>query len=344
MRKEIRDLEVSEYADESNYELDMSLTCNPLGPPETVEKELESLTSKEISGYRMVSERAISNVSSITGIDKQNLAVTNGCDGGLDLVAQTFFNPSVTVDIPVPSFPRYELYCKKMGAKINHIESDSSIHPGIEQLKKSEGDYMILANPQNPTGERFSIDQMEDLNSSIPGTLIVDEAQIMMENTHSTLIDKGVIVAGSFSKIFGMAGLRLGYLGMQDIGKIKKIKSPFLVNSCGTKALETLEEPDEYLKKSREYIKAQNNLIKENLDELGLNYSSSRCLILLMDLSESNISGKKVHEALLDRDVKITAGDNFRTLNDNYLRIGVRKEEQNREFLSILRGIVEEKR
>lgn len=342
VREVIEEMELNEYAEDTQVAIDMSLNENPLGPSEQVVKAVRNISPGKLSRYQH-SQGSKKKLASFLDLAEKELILTNGCDGALEMVSQTFFDKGVSVAIPLPSFPRYRTHAQKMGAEIKPVCSENRFHPSIGQLKSVDVDYMILANPQNPSGEIFSISQLKDLNNSFEGHLIVDEALAHFSQNHSELVSEGVTVVGSFSKLFGIAGLRAGYIASCHKEDLAKTGSPFKINSVAQIAIEAVIGDNYYVAETREVVEEELERLKEGLEKQGINYSDSQCLTMLLDFRNTVFENKasKLGEKLLDKGVKVVEGKQFEGLDDNYLRISIRNKEANQKFLDKIYKLME---
>lgn len=338
----IEQIEVSEYAEGERRETDMSLNVNPLGASERVMDSLRNIRDEDVSRYRHPGEGLKSRLKEFLNAGSKQLMLTNGCDGALEKLALTYFSRDTTVAVPVPSFHRYEIHARKMGAEVEFIESEGGIHPGPEVLGDVDAEYMLLANPQNPTGEKFSTEEIRKIKSEFEGVLIIDEALRLPFDNHSELIDEECIVTGSFSKSFGLAGLRAGYVLAEDTEHLQKTGSLFLVNSLAQVALDAVLEDREYLRKTREAVEKELTYLKEEMDSLGTFYTRSETTSMLVSLAgtsyEENVDS--LIAELEERGVKVVHGGHFRSLEDNHFRISVRDHKTNRRFIAALKRVI----
>jgi histidinol-phosphate aminotransferase len=330
----------SEYAStEENVEHNFSLTINPLALPNGLVDSLNPFSERKIRSYQF-KEEVEEKIQESLGTDK-NVFMTNGCDGALDLIAQAYFDRTTEVAIPVPSFPRYQTHVEKTGATAEFIENPSGYHPSIDKMADSGADFILLANPVNPTGEKFSAEEISELKRRFDGTIILDEAMRVKES-QADLVDENLILVGSFSKLYGLAGLRAGYLVTQK-SEVEEIISPFQANSLAIEGVKEILDEKQFLEETRTLVEEELEFLKKNLPKLGVKYSESRSFTLLMGFSAVELSGEKVHDELLDKGIKTVKGSNFRGLSSEYLRISIGKREANARLIESLSEIVDSK-
>lgn len=343
VRENIREMDVNEYAEENKADLDMSLNENPLGPSDRVLERVRSISPEQISRYQHPSEKLKQELSGFLEVDESRLMLIDGCDGGIEIFAQTFFTKETEVAIPAPSFHRYRVHSKKMGADIRPVLPESGYHPSIDRLKEIDSDFMFLANPQNPSGERFENDELRELIEGFDGHLVLDEALAHINQDHTDLVSENVTVLGSFSKVFGLAGLRAGYIVSEQTSELKKCSSPFKISSVAQEAVSEALKDEKHLEKTRNLIETELSFLKSGLRQLGLDHSDSKSMTLLIDLSESEFRGRssELSSRLEDKGVKVVEGNNFSGLGQSTLRISVRDRESNEKFLSLLSDVLD---
>lgn len=342
VRNNVANLDIAEYAGKNEAEVDMSLNENPLGPSPEVMKAIRNISVEEVSRYQHPDEGLLMALGEFLNIDDHKLILTNGCDGAIEMISKTFFGQECSVAIPVPSFHRYRTHARLSNAEIQLIYPDDGLRPSTSKLKDLEADYLILGNPHNPSGERFEINQLRELNNSINAHIIVDEALAHFNQSHSELVSEGITVIGSFSKLFGIAGLRAGYIASNQKESIAKTGSPFKINSVAQSAIRAVLKDEEYLQNSRRTVEKELDRLKTGLDDIGVEYSDSESLTMLLDFENTSFEGKasSVAKALLKNGVNVVEGRNFEGLNDNFLRISVRGQETNQHFLEQLENII----
>ncbi|MCJ7478919.1 MAG: aminotransferase class I/II-fold pyridoxal phosphate-dependent enzyme [Candidatus Nanohaloarchaeota archaeon QJJ-7] len=346
VRREIEELETDEYAEKGKAELDMSLNVNPLGPPETSVQAVRNLPEEKICHYQHPGDDLRGSVADLIDIPQDALILTNGCDGALEKLALTYFDKNIDVAIPVPSFHRYETHARKMGSSITFIESEGSdFHPSIEEMADCGSDYLVLANPQNPSGERFSNKEIETLVQEFNGTIILDEALEHPYRTHAPLtMDEDIIVVGSFSKILGLAGLRAGYIAGGDKKQIRKSGSPFQINAAAQEAVRAAVESEDYLERTDKTVSDELSYIKGRLERIGISYSESESLPLLISLKDTRFEKKSsdLVSLMKKEGVKIVDGGHFRGLEKDHIRISVRDRSKNKAFITSLEKVLEQ--
>src|SRR3989338_11139547 len=226
---------------------------NTLGCSPKVIAAIKKIAAEELASYPEYAAFK-KKLAKYLKVDVNNLMLTNGADEAISLVFNAYLKRNATVIIPTPSFEMLNVYAQNLGAKIvsipyNKKESDKDnssvknefIFPTEALLTaiNPKTKLVVLVNPNNPTGTAIAKDdiikiiQKAKKNKSI---VLIDEAYYEFYGRSSLgLLNKynNLIIIRTFSKAFGLAGLRLGYAiaDKNRINEIKKISSTYNVNS-----------------------------------------------------------------------------------------------------------------
>jgi histidinol-phosphate aminotransferase len=183
------------------------------------------------------------SISDYLAVPSPQVMVTNGSDDALELVCKTFLSEGDRVLVPVPTYTHFLVYVHSRGAQVQEFFSqdlfDADIPGLLETVSTGAFKLVYLVSPNNPSGVVYRKDEVEALLQAAPGTLfIVDEAyhefygQSVVE-----LVKKydNLVVTRTFSKCFGIAGLRIGYLAASNylIHELGKLFNPKSVNRLG---------------------------------------------------------------------------------------------------------------
>lgn len=198
---------------------------------------LSSFQLSDITEYPDTTE-LITRLAARHGVNPKNVMLTPGSDQGISMVFQAF-GVNGRVAFPEYSFPMYEVYANQNGAKISKLKySGNLLDPKLNLAGASECDLVVLANPQSPTGECVSVEDVH--KASNDNVILLDMAYYEFSNSSLpiSLIDSNVIFSFSMSKTFGIPGARVGYLIANDflISKLKKLRHMFEVTGTSVKA------------------------------------------------------------------------------------------------------------
>ena len=282
-------------------------------------------------------------VSKIKNIEKDQVVFGNGTDEILDLIVRIFCNPNEDKIITLP--PTYGMY--DVIAKTNSVENieiplknNFSIDKNkILSLSSVKTKVLFLCSPNNPTGNSFDINDLNDLIKDFKGIVVVDEAYIDFSSQKSliSLIDKhdNLIITQTMSKAYGMAGIRLGmgFSNKNIISYINKIKPPYNVNTLTeNKVLKELSKTDE-LKNNISLILNQRKVLISSLEKLDFVQKTykSDANFLLVKVDNADLR----YNQLLKKGIVVRNRSN-QHLCQNCLRITIGTREENKILIKTL--------
>lgn len=349
-RKEVLNLDSVEYAPKKEVEhkiADLSLNINPYGVSKKVLTKLNNLDPNKISHYYPENQELIEEIASYLNITKENVMIGDGCDGCLHMIANTFIEEGDEVIIPTPTFHRYEFHTKLVGGKPIFIPMENFELSAKDVLAKitKRTKIIFLCNPNNPTGRIINQKVKEEIIKNFGGLVVVDEALADATDINGpSLLKKydNLVVVRSFSKTFGLASLRIGYIISNPliIEEIKKTSSPFQVNGVAQElALEALKDK-EHILKSREYINKNRERLISSLEKLGLKCSESVTTNFLVDISPISSDSTEFVNKLKDKGIYVTDAKVFRLPSNKYIRVSVASEKENEIFIKEIEKLV----
>jgi histidinol-phosphate aminotransferase len=202
----------------------------------------------------------IESLTRYTGCSADYLLATNGSDAALHLICATFLDPGDQVVVPIPTYNHFVVFAESRGAEIVTTRGRSPFEKNLDGIHRSmtrSTRMLYLVSPNNPTGVLYAPSDVSELCECYPDTIILlDEAYY--EFARSTGIDlvksyPNLIVTRTFSKAFGLAGLRVGYLAADPslIDGLHRLYNPKSVNTMAQlgaiAALDDLDYLDSYL-------------------------------------------------------------------------------------------------
>lgn len=317
---------------------------NTLGCSPKVIKALREINSEEISAYPEYG-KFIKNLTSYLNLSEREILLTNGADEAIQVVMSTYLDKGEEVIIPAPTFAMFQVYASLSGAKITSVLYNGDLSfPTKEVLKRitTNTRIILLANPNNPTGtvirEEDLIKILEKAQNSL---VLIDEAYWQYYGKSAKeLISKydNLVIIQTFSKAFGLAGLRLGYVISNEavIKNLKKAISPYSVNSlaiiAGSAALEDLNFVDNCVKE----VKERKIILKRELKKLGIKTYPSKANFLLANFGKQY---KKVYEELKARGILVRDRSSYPLLK-NCLRITLGTKEQTKKVVTAIKDIL----
>ncbi|MGH9355935.1 MAG: histidinol-phosphate transaminase [Terriglobia bacterium] len=200
------------------------------------------------------------------GVAPEEMLLTNGVDDAIKLICDTFVDPGDAMAIPSPTFPIYQFFHELAGGKTRLIHYDDNLQLPLKTLLATAGKrtrWMALANPNNPTGTLISKPDLKRILEAMPHTLtLVDEAYFDFSGlTILSWIRKypNLIVSRTFSKAFGLAAIRTGFLftNRRIAALLRRAHAAFAVNAAALAcALEAIRHED--------YVRRYANMVVRN--------------------------------------------------------------------------------
>lgn len=274
----------------------------------------------------------------------------NGSDEILRLIAETFLRPGDEVVFARPTFVEYEFTALVMGAKCVAVPLKDERHDLPAMLEAVNGATRIvyLCNPNNPTGTYVNKFELDQFVGSLPGDvlLIIDEAygEYATSNDYPDGLSyvregRNVIVLRTFSKIYGLAALRIGYgLCTPDLASlVQRVSEPFNVNLLAQVAAAAALDDSGHVQSSRANNAYGMLFLTRALDKLGLAWVPSQANFLLIDTGRNC---RAVFEKLLAKGVIVRTGDVYGY--PCHIRVTVGQPQDNARFIRELTGILEE--
>lgn len=285
-------------------------------------------------------------LAAIKNINKKNILLGNGSDEVLDLIFRAFCEPKIDNVITLP--PTYGMY--SVLANINAIENKKvlltdNFQPKVEQILNTvdiNSKILFLCSPNNPSGNSFSIDKVEELLQKFNGLVVIDEAYIDFSENKSWLERlkefPNLVITQTLSKAYGLAGIRLGvcYASKEIIAVLNTIKPPYNVNELTQqKAIARLIKVDEVEKEIAEIIN-QRNLLVSSLKEISfINVIyPTECNFVLVKVDDAN----KRYKQLIEKGIVIR-NRTTQALCQNCLRLTVGTASENIKLLKALKDI-----
>lgn len=283
---------------------------NTLAPSPRVQAVLQSISADTLTKYpeRAHVERI---VAKHFGLSPDAVLLTNGVDEAIHLVCETYLEPQDEVIIVTPTFSMYALYAEATGATVRATQADSNLQFPYQQVQDAicpNTRLIMIASPNNPTGTVVESKFLLDLAASTPqAALLVDEAYYHFHGEsmlNDTAAVTNLIVARTFSKAYGLAGLRIGLLaGHPDAMRyVRKVSSPYNVNSIALECLPAALEDQAYIDWYAGQIHESRIFAEQELTRLGVHWWPSHANFILVEIGSQH---KTFVEAMRQRDVLV---------------------------------------
>ena len=275
------------------------------------------------------------------GVKIENILPANGADEVIEIVTRTCKG---AVLIPIPTFSQYEISADRSGlpkilAKCLH-SGEYTINYSAQQLGRAS--LVWICNPNNPTGTKISREKIIDILQKTKGTVVVDECNYeYLGETVVDLIDEyeNLIISRSFSKNFGLAGLRLGFAvsNPQNIKKLAFFGQEFRINRMAEKAAEKVLKYLDYYQEAWEKIrKIRDNFVKQ-VNNLGFTAYNSKSNLVLVEFKGKRET-ERVWKYLQENGIYTLPGwDNeFSGLGDQFIRFTIGEEWEMDKVIKVL--------
>ncbi|MDD3041370.1 MAG: histidinol-phosphate transaminase [Methanosarcinaceae archaeon] len=316
---------------------------NPLGPsPAAVAALIREAPRANLYPSADARELRVA-LSKYTGLPVSNIVAAGpGMDGLLDGLCRLLIEKGDEVIIPTPTFAYYELPARACGGKAVFVarEADYSVDPEKVLALESERTKLIfLCSPNNPSGNTLPEKDLRLILEKTKALVFVDEAYVeFSDRNFASLVPEydNLIVGRTFSKVFGLAGLRLGYGLMPEwlLREYMRAATPFNVSLPALKAGIAALSDKEHLQKSIEMAREGRKVLG---DTLPFKVYPSQANFVLVDVFP--LKSKAVVEALLKKGIIVRSCDSFRDAGDSLIRVTVGTPEQNEKVIEAF-GVV----
>lgn len=268
---------------------------NTVGCSPRVLERLRSLTGEDLARYpvRDVGERA---VAAHFGIPAGELLLTNGTDEAIHLICETYLEPGDEAIIVVPTFAMFEIYAAATGARVISIPAGKDFVFPTEAVLAQINErtrFIAVANPNNPTGAFVPISDLLRIAKAAPNAaVLIDEAYFDFCGETAVGLWREVpnlFVSRTFSKAYGMAGLRIGVLmgNPEHMTMLRRASSPYNLNSVALACLPVALADREYVANYAIEVKQGRSELESELETWGIRFWPSRANFVLMYLSEN---------------------------------------------------------
>jgi histidinol-phosphate aminotransferase len=266
----------------------LSSNENPYGPSERVRNAVTNAFNNGCRyPYSYASELA-GLLATKHGVEKESIIITGGSTEGLKIAGITFTADGGEIIAAKPTFLAMMQYAEMWGANINWVPVDKNLGYDLQEIEKrisSKTKMVFLCNPNNPTSTLLPADDLVDFCSSVSKRTLVfsDEAyyDYIEDPAYPSMIDlvkkgENVVVSRTFSKVFGMAGMRIGYLiAKPELARILRANVVAMSNVYAIEGAKEALIDNEFYKFSIQKNKEAKQIIYKTLDHLELPYIES---------------------------------------------------------------------
>ena len=344
-----------EYGLDENKIVKLASNENPLGMPQSA-KEAMLKAVNDLGRYPDSNGFELKKVlSERLGVPADWITLGNGSNDILELAARAVAQLGDDIIFSRHAFAVYPLASQAVGARAVEVAATSDYGhdlPAMLEAIKASGDkakLVFVANPNNPTGSYLTAAEIELFLEALPANVVVvlDEAYneyLSTEQRYDAVAwvkrFPNMILSRSFSKAYGLAGLRIGYglaqPALTDL--LNRIRQPFNVNSLAQAAAIAAFQDKAFLQQGFEINRAGYLQLTQAFDKLKLAYLPSAGNFVLVKVGDDDSAGSRMNLALLKRGIIVRPVGNYGL--PQWLRISIGLPEENAAFIAALREIV----
>jgi histidinol-phosphate aminotransferase len=321
---------------------------NPLGPSPRAVEAIAAAVSRlnrypDGSGYYLKKK-----LSQKFGIPAERVILGNGSNEIIELIIRTFLSPGEHVVQAFPTFLVYEKIVRGAGGSITSVPL-SNLRIDLAEVREAieaNTKLVFVNNPNNPTGSVASDSEMRRFLGGLPEGILValDEAYIEFvtdeggaEGTRLLKDFPRVIVLRTFSKLYGLAGLRVGYgfAAPELVDYMNRVRQPFNVNSLAQAAATAALDDDAFVSKTLRLVRDGLDYLYGELETMGMEYVPTQTNFFLIKVPQG---GKRIYELMLREGVIVRSMESYGL--PEYIRINVGLPEENERFIKTLAKVL----
>ncbi len=277
-------------------------------------------------------------ISRYTGLGADHILVTNGSDSALELIVRTFMDPGSVVGVPVPTYSHFVVFSRGAGLQIREIMYQDPFQVDWNALRAALNDgvsMLYLPSPSNPTGIVYHGELVKRMARRFENVIfLLDEAYFEFSGTTCAhLVDTypNIIVTRTFSKAFGMAGLRVGYVlaHPEVVATLSKLHNPKSVASLNQAAAVGALEDVEYMSTYVKRVRAAREWTVDQLLKMGIDARTTHANYILFHVDNPHDFVRGLHDLnCFVRDRSSMPG------MDGWIRVTVGTMDDMRQFVN----------
>ncbi len=292
------------------------------------------------------------DLADFNDVDMDCITLGNGSNDLLDILARSFVSSDDAIVYSQYAFVVYSMLAKMQGATGIEVPAHHFGHD-LKAMRQAVADnpntkIVFIANPNNPTGTQLAHSELREFVASMPASVLVvlDEAYIEYspESNNRALLDEydNVVIVRTFSKAYGLAGLRVGYAlsspAVADL--LNRIRQPFNVSRIGLAAAQAALADSDFIETVRQTNQEQMRWLEKQFDALGLGFIKSHANFIMVDMTVDmeDTTAASINQALLEQGVIVRPLKGYGL--ENWLRITVGLAEDNLRLIDTLQSIL----
>jgi len=286
---------------------------NTVGCSPCVLEKLRTISPEQLAKYPE-RDPVEARVADFLRISPSELLLTNGVDEAIHLLCQTYLDSGDEALIVVPTYSMYRIYATAAGASVVSVPYADRFRFDAEAVRSRITDrtrFIAIANPNNPTGTVVSQSDLLKIARSAPrAAVLIDEAYF--EFYGQTMLDvrresPNIFIARTFSKVYGLAGLRMGVLigNAEQMNSVRVVSSPYNVNAVALACLPEAIEGEAYIDRYvKETIESRARL-EAALQSSGIQFWPSQANFVLMRIGSSAAEAGRFVDAMRRRGILV---------------------------------------
>ena len=290
-------------------------------------------------------------LADFNNVSMDSITLGNGSNDLLDILARSFVGADDAIVYSQYAFVVYSMLAKMQGATGIEVPAQRFGHDlkAMQQavIDNENTKIVFIANPNNPTGTQLSSIALREFVSSLPASVLVvlDEAYIEYspESNNRALLDEfdNVVIVRTFSKAYGLAGLRVGYaLSSGPVAALlNRIRQPFNVSRIGLAAAAAALGDQGFIEKVRQTNQEQMRWLEKQFDALGLGFVKSHANFIMVKMAvDMEDTTSAINQALLEQGIIVRPLAGYGL--EEWLRITVGVAEDNLRLIDTLHSIL----
>jgi histidinol-phosphate aminotransferase len=323
---------------------------NPLGPSPRAAAAVRAAIDNLNRYPDGAGHEFIAALSAHLGCRPENLVMGNGSDDIIALLANALLQPGDRAVMPRPSFLMYEIAVRTVGAEPVFVPLDNLVIDldGILRAVDTKTRMVFLCSPNNPTGKIIRQKAFERFFDALPPAVVVvvDEAYIefvrdpdCLQTIDFSAAGRPLVTLRTFSKLYGLAGLRVGYGVMPAalVEGLNRIRQPFNVNLLAQVGARAALADREFVAQTLHLVHSGLDYLYAELDRLGLTYHPTQANFFLIDMQRD---AQAVFEAMLRQGVIVRSMKSYGF--PRCIRVNVGTADENRRFIAALRTVLDQ--
>jgi threonine-phosphate decarboxylase len=335
--------------------LDFSSSVNPLGPSQKALQAAKDAFGR-IQAYPASNSNELREViAKHYGVKKSNIIMGNGSTELMYLFCEVFLKKGEFAAIPAPTFGEYESAVRRTGEEVRFVKLGKNFQIESKSFISQTKDAKIIfvCNPNNPTSMLTPTEQLTEIvEDALARDCLVfldeDFLEFVEHEKVLSMVDKinnyqNLFILKSFTKIFGLTGLRVGYgiANQEIINAMACSKIPWNINCLGQAAAVAALKDTEHLQKTLALIKKEKAFLQSGLSEIrGFKLYPADANFFFIDIRKSGFTAAELAQKMLSKGMLIRDCTSFRGLDEFFVRVAVKTRVENESLLSALRGIV----